>query len=308
LIGDFVIGAPQFSPTTAPGGPQFAGSVFALEGSFVPLAIPTPAIQIPAVIVVGTNAAATPPFPVTLGAASLTFLVLDTVVAGKPVLHPFRDIDPTSITINGVTFTDGQIKFSNAGPLTGTGIDDALITVTPQSALNLVAGLQTLTVTGRTLATSPNPNEVWGGSTTIRVTGGPTPGPGTNPVGSPLANPFFSLFFPNKFNFIPPLGERFIPTVNTLSHITWKPIGFRVAYNQFQPTEPFAFRFRNFFHPVKTHPLGSKLEESGYRTATLSRRVFTRGRIKPGHPVHFTHDFPVIPTELQSQGLPRKRK
>jgi len=309
LIGDFVIGAPQFTPATATStsGIATAGAVFALEGDFVPLSIPTPVVQIPAVIVVGTVATATPPYPVSASSASLTFLVLDTTVAGKPVLHPVRDINPATITVNGVTYTGNQIKFVNAGPLTGNGIDDAQITVTPQSLLNLKPGLQTLTVTGITLASSPNPLEVWGGTTTIRVTTSPVVGPGGNPVSTPLNNPFFSLFFPSKFNFVPPFGEALIPTVNTLSKLTWKPIGYRVAFNQFLPTKPFATRFQNFFNPVKTHPLGSKNEYSGSRTSTLGRRVFTRGRIKPGTTVHFTHSFPVIPPNLQSEGLPRKK-
>ena len=73
----------------------------------------------------------------------------------------------------------------------------------------------------------------------INVSGTPTPPPGPQPVTSPAANPFFTLFFPGING--APVGEALVPPISSLSRLTWKPIGTRLAYGQFLPTKPFVF-------------------------------------------------------------------
>src|SRR5262249_28903753 len=131
---------------------------------------------------------------------------------------------------------------------------------------------------------------------TITVTGA---GGGGGGVPSAPANPFFSLNFPNLNNFIPPLGERLVPTVQSLSRLTWKPLPFPVAYPQFRPSQPYAFRLHNFFDPIDAEFNQSRHRDRGSRTATLGKRVFTRGRFHDGQPDRWEHPVPVIPTYLQ---------
>ena len=84
---------------------------------------------------------------------------------------PVTDIDPTTVMVNGVAFPE---RHPDRDPNTANwlnGIPDAIITITPRSALNLATGVRTITITGQTLATSPLPNETWTGSATVTVTG-----------------------------------------------------------------------------------------------------------------------------------------
>ena len=47
------------------------------------------------------------------------------------------------------------------------GIPDAIITINPRSLLNLKNGLNVITITGQTLASSPLPNFTWTGTATV---------------------------------------------------------------------------------------------------------------------------------------------
>ena len=59
------------------------------------------------------------------------------------------------------------------GKLYPDGIPDAIITISPRSALNLPNGSQKFTITGPdTIVSSPLPNYTWTGTATVTVTGG----------------------------------------------------------------------------------------------------------------------------------------
>jgi hypothetical protein len=302
-IADFVIGAPGISPTgTSVTSP---GVAFALEGRFVPLAVPVSQV-IPVSIDVNS---VTPPFLINLVNQTTVQIAVLSRNTVAPNFHPLTDINPASIVVNGVTIPNVTLQLpltanfpgATSNDLDGDGINDAIITV-PLSALGLTNGTQTITIQGKTLATATDvpPNSLFQGSASVQVSGG-TSGGGGGPV-APLPNPFFNLNFPNLTNAIPPLGERLVPTIASLSKLTWKPLPIAVAFNQFDPKKPFAFRYNNFFHPVRVHPSGSRLRESGSRTSTLGREVFTRSVFHTNKTVRFTHPGTVIPARLQTEG------
>ena len=69
------------------------------------------------------------------------------------------------------------------------GIQDAIITISPRSALNLAAGVRTITISGKTLASSPLPNETWTGSASVTVTGSSSSGNSSSLVAGSRAAP-----------------------------------------------------------------------------------------------------------------------
>jgi hypothetical protein len=163
--------------------------------------------------------------------------------------------------------------------------------------LNLTASTVTLTITGTTRATGVNANKTWGGTASIIVTGAGGGGgggavTGTIPVAAVAAARFSPQFGP----------DRFVPPVSALSAYNYKAIPIGVAYNQYLPPESFRQRIKQYFFPQKIeHQFGSRKEDSGARTMTLGRAVFTRGKFKPGKTISFTHETPVIPTQRQHE-------
>jgi hypothetical protein len=96
--------------------------------------------------------------------------------------------------------------------------------------------------------------------------------------------------------------DHFVPPVSALSAYTYKAIPLNVAYHQYLPAQGFRQRIKQYFFPQKFHnQFGSRFENTGGRTSTLGRNVFTRGKFKPGKTISFTHPVPVIPIQLQHQ-------
>ena len=62
---------------------------------------------------------------------------------------PVTDIDPTTVKVNGVAFPDATIAQDTDTANYLNGIPDAIITISPRSALNLPNGSQTITITGQ---------------------------------------------------------------------------------------------------------------------------------------------------------------
>jgi hypothetical protein len=219
--------------------------------------------------------------------------VFSSTTSGNPNFVPLRDLDPSTVKVNGVAFPGATIA---ADPVdeNGDGLQDAIITITPRSAIGLTVSTTTFTLDARTLSTSPNAGNSYASSTSIIVEGA-GPGGGGIPTERLAA---FGLNNPNAA--VPPLGERLVPQPQVLSKLGWKPLPARVAYNQYLPQDGFATRIQNFYHPKHYHPAGSRHENSQGRTSTLGRNVFRRGRFPTGvfaGPI-FHKQQPTIPPSL----------
>ena len=83
------------------------------------------------------------------------------------------------------------------------------------------------------------------GTAAITVSGGGGGGGGGGGVA--FIPPGF--FAPTQF--IPPLGERLVPQLTTLSRLDYKAIPLRVAINQYKPERGFRLRQLNFFGKKK---------------------------------------------------------
>jgi hypothetical protein len=295
-LGDVIIGAPAFSliPTGATSTTRaLAGGVYALEGAFLSALLPVPipgANAIPVQIGVETPAA---PFVVNaLTPPPLPIFVLSNATVNPP-FRPVTDINPATIVVNNIPIPNATIT---ADPVDENfdGITDAIVTIPSRAALNLTTATTTLTITGRTLASSPNANRQFSGTATIRVVGAGGGGGVVPGAGTPLN---VNLFFPPPNTAVPRFGERLIPQRQVLSKLRWKPLPVRRAYRQFLPTDGFTRRFVNFFHPVDVDNPGGRDDESASGVTTLGRNVFTRGKFKAGQ-IRFPridHGQPTIP-------------
>jgi hypothetical protein len=275
-LGDFSIGAPAL---TAANRSQ-AGMDFLLEGAFIPLAdIVSTLITSP----IGVGSVRAPFIINATTPDELEFFILS---AGSNTagFSPFRDINPNTITVNGVPLPD-PATFTNAGDLDGDGIDDASFIFSPRSLLALPIGNVTITVNARTVTTgTPFPDQRYQGQAAVLVTqGGVTPEP-------PAFFDISSVLFPDLNAAAPRFGERFLPTLPVIGRPQWGPLAPRMAYRQFLPPGPFSLRMRNFFHPGV---LNNENRQNG--TRTLGSNVFTRSKFPKGvHLGRVKHDRPVI--------------
>jgi hypothetical protein len=271
-LSDFIIGSSGFNLSTSNPRP-LAGGGFMLEGRFIPLQ--TPVVQ-QLTSTIGVDAPFAPPFRVNATSpTTLQIFVFSNANSGTPNFVPLRDLNPATTVVNGVAFPGATIA---ADPVdeNNDGLQDAIITIQPRSALNLNSSTTTFTLQARTLATSPNANKTYQSSTSIIVEGA-GPGGGGLPT-----NRIAVLGLANLNAAVPIFGGKLVPTPDSLSHITWKPLPLAVAFNQYLPQNGFGQRLRQFFHPPKRHNFGSKFSDSQYRTSTLGQDVFTRGRFPKG--------------------------
>lgn len=295
LVADFIIGAPGYTATAT--GRNIAGGAFILEGAFVPLQTP---INTAITTTIGVEKP-TGPFtninPTTPAAMSIFVFSNATI---SPAFAPVTQIDPTTVTVNGVSFPGATIA---ADPVdeNNDGIPDAIITITPRTNIGLTTSTTTLTIAGRTKTTGVNANKRWTGSADITVAGGGGGGGGGGSLGSSTPIGFIP---PTQFN--PPFGpDRAVPTLASLSRLgSYKPIPYRVAVQQYMPPKDFAERLIQYYYPKSTgRQFGSPNEHSGRRTTTLGWKVFTRGKWHAGDVKTFTHAEHVIPVRLQTERL-----
>ena len=273
---DFVIGAAGFALNS---GRLGAGGAYLLEGAFVPLPnVVSTAITSP--IGVGK---ALPPYSINATApADLQIFVLS---AGSNTadFEPFRDIDPTTLTVNGLAVPD-PTTWRQETDQDGDGIPDASFVFSPRSLLNLPNGNVTFTVAGRTLSTSPFPNRRYTGTTSVTVTGGGGGGGGSGGLPSDRTVAFSSFGADNQSNL--PNGERLVPSNAVLRRLHYKPIPIAVAHRQFYATNGFGYRNHHFYFPNsgKTvgYPTNPNRQNSGHGTYTLGRRVLSRGKFPVG--------------------------
>jgi hypothetical protein len=92
---------------------------------------------------------------------------------GSHAFRPLEDISRKEVVINGVTFKDVKIR---SGPVDANGIRDAIITISPRSAIGLSPGSASLTISGPTRHGNPFAHETWEGTAPVTVVAG-APGP-----------------------------------------------------------------------------------------------------------------------------------
>jgi hypothetical protein len=289
-LADFIIGAPGYDITQNAVTPNLnlAGGAQVVESTFISLPIPT-VNTVTTQIGVGTPFA---PFSINATTpASLQIFVFGSTTT-TPAFMPVTDINPTTVVVNGVAFPNATLQQDPNTANYLNGIPDAIITINPRSALALPTGTDVITITGKTLATSPLPNFTWTGSATVAVTGGSV---------SPIIAPITGLARgpSTQLEFIPPFGSnQYTPSLTALSALNYQPIPLPVALAQFLPPQGFRQRIYSFNHPGKT--VGPFLTNRGQKTGpagdidTLSSHVFDRSRFHPQRKYGFTHKAPKL--------------
>lgn len=290
LLGDFIIGAPGYSALSSA---VLAGAGMIVEGARISVGVP-PATNVISTTIVQIDQSTSVPFSVnrTTPDAMRIFVTSATAPDGS-TFNPATDIDPTTITVNGVQFPNATVVVDPANP------NQAIITITPRSSLNLPTGTSTFTVSGRTLASAPASDQPWAATTTINTGGGGGGGGGgSGGVAAPVQPGAFTP--PNLVNHF---GSAFTPTVAEMSRLNYAPIPLRVAMEQYLP--PMGFRRRIMaFHGIKVpgrQVLMSRNDNSGSGVSTLGRKVFTRGQFHPGQVKQWVHQGRVVPVQLQAQ-------
>src|SRR5262249_45918163 len=125
------------------------------------------------------------------------------------------------------------------------GIPDAIITISPRSALGLTSGLNNITITGQTLPTSPLANQTFTGTATVTVTGG-TVTPIVSSVAGIAPGAVTDTVLNTQFG-----NNQFTPSLAQLSAYNYQPIPLPVALNQYLPPEGFRQRIYAYNHPGK---------------------------------------------------------
>lgn len=290
-IPDFVVGAPGYAANTTFNN---GGGAFILQGAYFPTQIP---VSQTITTTIGVGAAPPGPFSVNATTPDSLQIYVESVANPGNGLAPFdpvTQINPATVVVNGVAFPNATIT-KDPKDENGDGIEDAIITITPRSNLNLVNGSQTFTISGRTLSTGTNPNVRWTGNATITVVGGTSGGGGGGGAVTSLPGTF------TQSKFIAPFGSSFVPTVAALSAFAYSPLPYNVAYLQYLPKNGFLYRQVNFFRPTHaTRRFAKGNHGVGKGIFTLPMHVFTRSRYHAGNRrLFFTHRIPVIPISMQ---------
>lgn len=284
-IADFIIGAPGYDVTD--GMRPEAGGAMIVQGGLITVKIPS-AAAITTQIGVGTPFA---PFSINATTPTTLQIFVFGTTTTTPAFMPVTDINPATVVVNGVAFPNATIQ---QDPNTGdylNGIPDAIITISPRSALNLKPGTTSITITGSTLPTSPLPNQNWTGTATpVTITGG-TVTPTFAGLAGLAAGPVRSVVYN------PPFGAtQFVPTLSSLSLLNYQPIPVNVALNQFLAPPGFRDRNYSFNHPGKhlTNDFVSRGQPIGRVGGfnQLRKQVFDRGRFHPQKLYTWTHNPP----------------
>ena len=192
---------------------------------------------------------------------------------------PVTDIDPTTVKVNGVAFPGATLVADPNVANHLNGIVDAIITISPRSALALANGSQPFTITGKTLATSPLPNFTWTGTATVNVTGGSGGGSGsaTGAIAAPATGPVLQTQFVSPFG-----ANQFTPSLSALSALNYQAIPLSVALAEYLPPPGFRARLYSFNHPNRKIQV-NRGQTTGRASGihTLSSKVFTRGVFHP---------------------------
>ncbi|MDG3003494.1 beta strand repeat-containing protein [Paludisphaera mucosa] len=295
LLGDFVIGAPGF---TVINSGNLAGAGFIVEGARIVVGIP-PASNVITTTIVQIDNSTTVPFSISATTPNaMQIVVTSSTTPTGGTFNPATDIDPTTVTVNGVLFANATVA---ADPTNAT---QAIITISPRSSLNLPSGTSTLVVSGLTNATASDPNQPWIGTTTVNTGGGNNGGgTGTGGVAAPVPP---GLFVPSTF--VSPFGSSFVPTISALSQFNYAPIPVSVALSQYLPPAGFRQRIQAYHGMTvqgRKRTAGSD-STSGLGPWTLGSSVFSRGRFHNGQTYKWTHSGNVVPVQNKVQKFTRR--
>ncbi len=286
-IADFIIGSPGYD-VTQDTTRNLAGGAQIIEGGLITLPIPTANQIVTTIGVGGPN----PPFNINATTPAALPIFVFGSTATTPNFMPVTDINPASVTVNGVTFNNPTFAQDPDTNNYHNNIPDAIITISPRSALALPNGVDTVTISGTTLASSPFGVEAWTGTATVTVTGG-TVGPVVVGVAGVPRGPNLQTVL------IPTFGaNQFTPSLTALSALNYQPIPTSVALAQFLPPQGFRQRIYTFNHPGKTVGpfLTSRGQNKGRASGinTLSSKVFNRSRFHATKNYNFTHKPPKV--------------
>lgn len=299
---DFIIGAPGYD-ITQNSARALAGGATIVQSGYINVPIPSSAS-------ITTQIGVAKPFaPFSISAttpANLQIYVFGTTTS-NPSFQPVTDINPRTVVVNGVAYPTATIQ---QDPNTNdylNGIPDAIITITPRANLKLRTGVDTITISGQTLSTSPLANQTWTGSASVRVAGGgPTP-PIFGAVGGAPSGPITQTTFNSVYG-----NNQFTPSLTQLSAYNYQPIPISVAISQFMPPIGFRERLYSFNHPGK-HLRGVQYNRGQNHSRSdgvnqLPSRVFNRDVFHPQRNYHWTHRSPkvgffrgVVPLQTTSQ-------
>ena len=308
---DFIIGAPGYdvNPNLTPSR-VLAGGAMIIQGGLV--SVPVPGTnQITTTIGVGTPFA---PFSINASTpANLQIYVFGTTTANG-TFEPVTDIDPTTVVVNGVAFPNATlIPDPNTNDWVN-GIQDAIITITPRSSLNLTAGSRTITISGQTLPTSPLAGETWTGSATVTVTGSGGSGGSTSLIAAAAGGPVLETTFNSAFG-----PTQYVPTVSQLSAYNYAPIPLSVAMQQYLPGSGFNERIYAYNHNGKhlknyltiRGPAATGLYKDKPQRMFIDNQILDRSRFHVGKSYTWTHKAPkigsvykgVVPVQLTTEHI-----
>lgn len=280
-LADIVIGAPRGS---------LGGVAYLTQGAYITIATPQPNII---TTQIGVDALPTSPQPYRVSAttpANMDIYVLSqTTTPSGGSFAPLTDIVASSVVVNGVAYPGAQLLPTSPADINGDGIPDAIVEITPRSNLNLKNGSGTLTINGLTTA-----NLRWTGSASIYVVGGSGPTPGPNPMAGGVS---YSADYKQTYN--PPVnGEASVPTSKALSKVYWKPLSYRLAYNQFLPNTYYQMRTGIAFNTASPSNVQAVINQrrnlNNHGNPVVNHRsVFMRGKTYAGMKLHSSK--PTIP-------------
>jgi hypothetical protein len=310
---DFMVGSPGYAvPTANPTADSNAGGAFVVQGPKIANLVQVPSTNIitSGIGVDAPNNGRLPPPTYTVSATTpntVRIFVLSNKATG---FDPVVTLNPATVIVNNTAFPNATIA---KDPVDENGdlIEDAIITISPRSALKLTNLTSTFTLVANTLPTSLFPGQIYESTARISVTGGgsgvtPTPPSGGGTGGAGGSSLPIGAFIPTTF--IAPFGpDTYVPSLATLSEYNdYKPLPEGVALQQFLPGPGFAGRIAQFAHPkqyLNQFGYNGGNGHDGHRTTTLGTKVFTRGVFKPNKPLKFTHEVNVVPVNLQSEVL-----
>ena len=225
-------------------------------------------------------------------------------VYGTATFNPLTTLDPTTVVVNGVAFPNATIAATVPPDLNGDGFQDAVITITPRSALNLLSTTTTLTVTAKTLAASLFAGQTYSSSAAITVTGGSTGGGGGG-GGTAASAPPIGSFVPTSFlaHFGP---DIFVPSYATLSQLnTYKPIPVHVALQGYLPSAGFAQRL--YYYAAPGQEADAPVRQQLPRRDRQRRQEHAPRRRLHAGPLQEGQDDRVHPQEARRPGQPPAR-
>ncbi len=205
--------------------------------------------------------------------------------ATTPNFMPVTDINQATVKVNGIAFPNATIAQDPDTANYLDGIPDAIITISPRTALNLSNGSQKFTITGLTLSSSPLPNYTWTGTATVTVTGGSN-SVTTAAAAAPATGPVIATQYVSPFG-----ANQYTPSLTALSALTYQPIPLSVALAEYLPGPGFRARLYSYNHPnrkIQANRGQNKGRASGINT--LSSHVYSRGKFHAQKTYTWTHD------------------